>query len=441
MNKFEVIRLPRISNFASCLAISPDGRLLGTGGDQEVAQISGMNIGVRLWDSATLKELKALEGFDTYSIQFSPNSRWLACSNGDRVYMWSLNSQESFILEGNSRVEDIAFSPDGSRLAAACGDATIRLWDLETRDSFVFAAHNPRMTATGGSAAFCVAFSPNGQSLASGGCDDTVRLWELNSGRSKGLQIELSDHSYPNPVYDIAFSPDGTLLAIGAEVSTELWDITSRKQVCVLLRDKQTRHLVAFSPDGRLIAATFQGLKDSERHIKVWKTEDARRCNLDGEIRLSTDDLPRISDIVFSHDSQVLFSAHQSEVRRWRLEAYNTRPAHQARVHGIFCGSCGAENPTTHRFCSQCGQPLTGMDSTAAAFEYRDFVWEYPSDRAPDCVFARKGWPNSEASVTLQQLTESEARVHFWQKYQQDILVEFQKWQDTNWQDKATNFL
>jgi WD40 repeat protein len=433
MDRFEVIRLPRKSNFAQCLDISPDGRLLATGGAQEVAGISGMNIGVRLWDPVTLEELRSLEGFNTYSIQFSPDSRYLACSNGDHVYMWNLNGQESFTLEGNSRVEKIAFSPDGTRLAAACADATIRLWDMETRDSIVFEAHNPRMAATGGAAAFCVAFSPNGQLLATGGCDDTIRFWEPNSGRSKGLQIELSDHFHPNPVYHIAFSPDGASLVVGAEVSVELWDITSRKQMCVLLQDTLSKHPLAFSPDGQLIAAAFRGHSETDRHIKVWKTEEVRRCSLDGELRLSTANIPETSNLVFSRDSQALFSAHQSEIRRWNLEDY-VRSAHQAGAHGIFCGSCGEENPTTHNFCSRCGQPLTDKASSAATFEYLDFIWEVPTDKAPDCVLAREGWPNSDPGVTLRQLTESEARVHFWQKYQREILGEFQKWQDTNWQ-------
>ena len=434
MNNFEVIRLPRNSSFAICLDISPDGCLLATGGRQEAPGLSWMNIGVRLWDPVALEEVASLHGFDTYSIRFSPDSRYLACSNGDHVYLWGINGEEDFTLEGTSRVNGIAFSPDGLRLAAACADGTIRMWNMDTRDSIVFEVHNPRISASGGSGAFTAAFSPDGQLLATGGCDDTVRFWESKTGKSKGWEIIMSDRTYPNPVYDIAFSPDGALLAICAERRVELWDLAAGTQFCRLTDQfGHGGYPVAFSPDGQLIATPK---KDSPAYIKLWQTEDVRRCNLEGEIRLSADDLPDISGLVFGRDSQALFTAHGYEIRRWSLEKHVAfaGTAREVRAGRIFCGGCGAENSRADNFCSRCGQPLSNKIGSAAAFEYRDFVWAYPTDRKQDCVPARTALASSDASITLRQHTEVEARIHFWQKYQRVILSELQKWQDANWQ-------
>jgi WD40 repeat protein len=82
------------------------------------------------------------------------------------------------VLRHGGPVYAMAFHPDGSRLAAACGDHTIRLWDVATclevaelhgHDNYVHA----------------VAFSPDGTRLVSGSGDYTVRVWDISPPRSE----------------------------------------------------------------------------------------------------------------------------------------------------------------------------------------------------------------------------------------------------------------
>ena len=66
----------------------------------------------------------------------------------------------------------IAFSPDGTRLAGASWDGTIRVWDLSTGlERLKLTGHDGQVLS--------LAWSPDGKTLASGGYDSTFRLWNV----------------------------------------------------------------------------------------------------------------------------------------------------------------------------------------------------------------------------------------------------------------------
>ena len=135
---------------------------------------------VRLWDATTGKNTVELKGHSVavQCVAFSPDGKTIA-SGGDRtVRLWDVKTGKNTAvfrepqLDHIDGIYSVAFSSDGKTVASAGSTSGwIDLWDVATGEKTSFRAHNTMV--------WSVAFSPDGKMLASGSGDKTIKLWDM----------------------------------------------------------------------------------------------------------------------------------------------------------------------------------------------------------------------------------------------------------------------
>jgi len=273
------------------LALSPDGLRAATGFGYETALIS-------VWDTVAGSELFILDGHtrNVESVAFSPDGAQLASASEDSlVILWdaATGAERRTLDEHTGVASGVAFTPDGAYLLSASWDKRVLLWnlaDFSSRTLFTIPS----------SYIYSLAVSPDGKMVAAGGGYGglVVRLAGLPGGDIL-RDFEGADANR------LAFSPDSQSLSSGRVV----WDTATGKERLVLDQKKQDVYAVAFSPDGSILA-----IGNGNNEVVLYDAGNGERL---ATLKGHTD---RISDAAFTPDGRVLFtSSIDGTVRLWAV--------------------------------------------------------------------------------------------------------------------------
>jgi len=270
----------------NCVRFSKDGLWLAT----------GCSAGAKIFDvrTGTLRcTLIDKNRNSAYSVCFSPDGKYLATTLAGSIQVnFSLSSTYGLLTGG-----------------LVCWDTDVpstspsQIWDISRKCiDYTFRGHQGLVNS--------LDFSHDGSFVASDSDDKTVRIWNMNTRESKVFPIaDDPDNTYMRRVRRVAVSPNDRFVAVAFNKVVYIWDIETRTQIDCLRGHDDWVYSVVFTPDGKgLVSCSY------DKTLKYWEFSTALSDTHETGRQFSecmqdfTGHRDQVFSVAISHDGQWIVS-------------------------------------------------------------------------------------------------------------------------------------
>ena len=253
------------------LSISPDGKHLVTGSEDKNAKV---------WNTESGKTLTDLTGHDDWvrSVRFSPDGKHIVTGGEDqKILVFGLDGKQRSTASTEGGVLDIQFSKDGKSIAVATKDKLVQIFSFpELKLVRDLRGHTDWI--------WSVAFNADGTWLATASEDDSVRLWDVKTGKEI-VELRKSHDKNINAVYTVSFHPtlSKVLLSGNLDNTVDIWDLDKAGEKAKdeegnekpMWKETPVHTIDAFDDSVRSISFTDDGTYfatgSSDNRVRIWE--------------------------------------------------------------------------------------------------------------------------------------------------------------------------